>query len=101
MAVEHGHSEFYNYIEKFPGQEKFVAEAEALDRELPLRERKLDYLREELRELAREPQRLQNYVCYRTCFKQKQRGLIEFCLDRKCKGASFSAAAAELGLLKP
>ena len=101
VAVERAHSEFYNYIERFPGQEKLVEKLEAMERELPLREQKLDFLRAELRDLARDPQSHEEYLCYRTCFKEQRRGLVDFCLQQRCAGASFAHAAERLGLARP
>lgn len=36
-------------------------------------------------------------LCYRTCFKLTDEKYVQFCLDKKCGGATFQGAANVLG----
>lgn len=39
-------------------------------------------------------------ICYRDCFKLPIKSYVEFCLQKRCNGASFENAAAFMGYLK-
>ena len=90
------HSEFFDYIESFPDQRQ-VLEGPG---HLPQKEVVLDHLRMELLDLAKNPQAIQNRLCYRNCFKWKDRSWVEFCLNRKCNQNNFEEAAKAMNYLK-
>ena len=91
-----GHSEFYNYIESFPDQKK-ILEGPG---HLPQKQVMLDHLRKELLEMTLNPQKIQNRLCYRNCFKWTDREYVEFCLNKKCNQNNFEEAARTLNYLK-
>ena len=64
------------------------------------KEETLNHLRNELKDLAQHPEKYQNKICYRKCFKLETKGFIQDCLDFKCQGANFDTAAKELNLVK-
>ena len=96
VRVKKAHSEFYNYIESFPDQPK-VHEG---PNDLPQKQVTLDHLRKEMIDLAKNPQAIQNKLCFRNCFKWTDRDYVEFCLERKCNKTNFEEAARALNYLK-
>lgn len=90
------HAEFQYYIGSFPEQIKHEHGPNVISQKQVI----LDHLRLELRQLAVNPQQVQDYMCYRNCFKWDTREHVDFCLQRKCGNPGFEAAAEHLGLLK-
>ena len=87
---------YYNYISSFPNQ-RVVEEGPGI---MPQKQVLLDHLRQELKDLAVNPQGVTNRLCYRDCFKLRDKDYVSFCLDTKCGKPGFMEAAAELNLVK-
>lgn len=89
------HSDYYKYIESFPNQRKVDEAGHEAEHQ-----QRMDSLRSELIQLAVNPKKVEDRLCYRTCFKWNDKNYIQYCLDKKCGGASFNAAAAVLGYIR-
>lgn len=90
------HSEFYDYIESFPNQVHHPNGPNDFSQKEIL----LDHLRKELIQLAVNPKQIQDRLCYRNCFKWREKSYVEFCLNKKCNQNDFFEAARVLNYLK-
>ena len=93
------HSHFFDYIEEFPQTKKVQDKIERIEKEVSIEEVRYDILRKELIEFTKNKKATEDYVCYRKCFKNPERSIVEFCLERTCN-ANFNTAAKALNLLK-